>query len=97
MRSDDLLARFGGDEFVAILTSIDVAADAVTVAGKIHDAVAPPIPLDGQFVEVSISIGIAMTDPGQDPELALRHADTALYQAKHQGRARTVLYQAPPA
>jgi diguanylate cyclase (GGDEF)-like protein/PAS domain S-box-containing protein len=92
VRSDDLVARFGGDEFVAILTAVDSGSDAAAVTGKIHAALAHPIPIESHAVEVSVSIGVALNEPGQDPMLALQHADSALYQAKRAGRARTVIY-----
>ena len=66
----------------------DVAAD---VAAKIHDHAAVPLLIDDGMIPVSISIGISLAHAGDDPESALQRADNALYQAKQQGRGRTVI------
>ena len=64
LRADDLLARFGGDEFVALLTGIRGPVRCRLVAEQVHTVVRAPIPLDdGREVYVSLSIGVAMVDP----------------------------------
>jgi PAS domain S-box-containing protein len=81
------LARFGGDEFAIILTSIHRPSDATRVAGRLGQAVAEPFDISGQEVFVSASIGIALNVTGYErPEDMLRDADTALYRAKAAGR-----------
>jgi diguanylate cyclase (GGDEF)-like protein/PAS domain S-box-containing protein len=90
LRADDLVARFGGDEFVALLSAIEDPSDARLVAEHVHSVVGAPIPLeDGAEVHVSMSIGIALVDPG-DAEEAIRRADRGMYRAKGAGGRRTV-------
>lgn len=101
LRTDDLLARFGGDEFVALLTGIRDPSDARMVAEQVHTVVRAPIPLDdGAEVQVSLSIGIAMVDPadpaamvdpGDPAEAAIRRADKGMYRAKATGGGSTVV------
>lgn len=83
MRTTDTLARFGGDEFVAICEDLSGADDAKRVAAHMIAAVGRKWTIDGQVIPVSISIGIAVADsPVADPTALLRDADTAMYQAK---------------
>ena len=86
MRGEDTVARLGGDEFTVILEQIARPEDAATVAGKIVDALAPAIMLDGQetFVTPSIGITIFPGDSG-DSENLLKNADTAMYRVKQEG------------
>lgn len=93
VRTQDIVARLGGDEFVAVLEGVHSAADAVAVADKVRMAVSEPIAVDQTFVSTTLSIGVAVASPGDDPEATLAAADTALYVAKGQGRNRTALYQ----
>jgi diguanylate cyclase (GGDEF)-like protein len=85
MRSEDILSRFGGDEFVGLIQQ--VPADLTALAQLMHrllQAAAKPIYLDGIKLQVSRSIGVTVAD-SQDFEsvdLLLRQADHAMYQAK---------------
>jgi diguanylate cyclase (GGDEF)-like protein/PAS domain S-box-containing protein len=88
MRDMDTLARFGGDEFVAVLEGLDGPQSVATLAGELVQLLGLPFTLaGGQEVHIGGSIGIAMfpTD-GDSVETLLRHADTALYRAKADGR-----------
>ncbi|MBT8228417.1 MAG: GGDEF domain-containing protein [Dactylosporangium sp.] len=86
VRTTDLVARIGGDEF-AVLSS--TAADARQLACRIVAAVQSPIALDGTEVIPSLSVGIAVApDDGRDCSALLHAADRALYLAKHAGRGR---------
>jgi diguanylate cyclase (GGDEF)-like protein/PAS domain S-box-containing protein len=87
LRGGDLVARFGGDEFVVALEEVSVPEVAATVAEKILDALTPALRIDGQDFHVSASIGIALypTD-GADLQTLQKHADIAMYRAKEQGR-----------
>lgn len=92
VRGQDTVARLGGDEFVAVLEGVRSAADAVAVADKVRAAVAAPITVDETPVSTTLSIGVAVASPGDDPDVVLSEADSALYIAKAQGGNRTVLH-----
>ena len=83
VRSNDLLARFGGDEFVVLLEDVAGVDVAVTAARRICAAVQQPIVLtDGHELVASVSVGIALTEPGKSADDVLRNADVAMYEAK---------------
>ncbi len=99
-RPTDLLARYGGEEFAVILPNTDRSGAAV-VAQRIHQAVAAlAISHETSTVSdrVTISLGLSVLTPGQGlpANLLLKQADQALYQAKRQGRDRTVAFEAEP-
>jgi diguanylate cyclase (GGDEF)-like protein/PAS domain S-box-containing protein len=87
MRESDTLARFGGDEFIVLLTSLYNQESAAIVARRIQSILSHPFTLDGKQVFSSSSIGIALfPDDGHDSESLFRCADTAMYQAKETGK-----------
>jgi diguanylate cyclase (GGDEF)-like protein/PAS domain S-box-containing protein len=91
VRSTDTVSRFGGDEFVVLLSEISRPADAVLIAQKILDALGMPHAVDGHDLLVTASIGIALfPHDATDPQTLLRHADEAMFHAK---RARGKSYQ----
>ncbi len=86
-RGHDTVARYGGDEFVVILTDVQSIDDISTVAQRMIDAVAQPIELDGHELRLSLHIGISlMPQDGDDLDTLLRNAATALHQAAREGR-----------
>lgn len=88
VRSNDTVARLGGDEFTIILEDIAGAADVAAVAQKIIDVMSRSFSLDGREVFVTVSIGIALHPTcGRDAKTLIKNADTALYNAKEQGRS----------
>ena len=90
LRPDDTVARFGGDEFTALL-AVDAPSDAMRVTERIQKAFASPFSL--QVVQVETSIGIALGTPGSDrPDDLLRNADSALRRAKAQGRGNNAVF-----
>ncbi len=90
LRPDDTVARFGGDEFTALL-GIDAPQGAVRVAERMQKAFASPFSLQG--VQVETSIGVALGTPGSDqPDDLLRNADLALRRAKAQGRGSNAVF-----
>jgi diguanylate cyclase (GGDEF)-like protein/PAS domain S-box-containing protein len=91
LRSDDLVARFGGDEFVALLTSVREAADAVGVAEQLHRCVRRPIVVGQRSLAVTLSIGLAVVHPGDLSDAAVNRADLSMYRAKAAGGGRTEL------
>jgi diguanylate cyclase (GGDEF)-like protein/PAS domain S-box-containing protein len=88
LRSNDVLARVGGDEFIAVFPGIDNGGNAAIIADKVIATMAKPFILDANTARVTASIGIASyPDDGEDREALLRNADTAMYQAKADGRS----------
>jgi diguanylate cyclase (GGDEF)-like protein len=87
VREEDLVARIGGDEFVILLPRIAHAEEPARVAERVLEALARPLQIDGQPLHVGGSIGIALypADGGEIDSL-LKHADTAMYEAKEAGR-----------
>jgi diguanylate cyclase (GGDEF)-like protein len=93
VRPHDTVARLGGDEFAILLDSISHVQDATIVAGRINEELNAPIKLTRQEVFTSASIGITLSTTRYNyPNEVLRDADTAMYRAKSQGRARYVLF-----
>jgi diguanylate cyclase (GGDEF)-like protein len=87
VRQDDLVARFGGDEFAVLQSRITGAADAATLAEKIGTAVAQRCVIGHDDVAVTASIGIALTTEATGtPTDLMVQADLALYRAKDDGR-----------
>jgi diguanylate cyclase (GGDEF)-like protein/PAS domain S-box-containing protein len=87
LRASDLVARFGGDEFMVLLP--DASRDDVAeVALKLLNAVEVPVDAEGRAISVTPSVGIAMFPAdGDAPTELIKHADTAMYIAKARGRA----------
>jgi len=86
IRAQDMVARFGGDEFAIMLTHIRKVEDAIRIAHAIIDAVAQPLIIDGQQIIPGTSVGLAMaTDGDALPHNLLKYADLALYDAKERG------------
>lgn len=89
--SENVTARFGGDEFVVLLDGIRSAEDAVAVAGRLLEAFAQPYHLGEHEAFSTASIGIVTSDtPADNAEEVLRNADIAMYEAKLAGRGRYV-------
>ncbi|MDD3354553.1 EAL domain-containing protein [Zoogloea sp.] len=87
LRNEDVLARIGGDEFVVLLPQLQRDEDAAVVARKLIASLTRPFEIDGQELTVSTSIGIALyPSNGTDVDMLLKHADTAMYDAKNGGR-----------
>jgi diguanylate cyclase (GGDEF)-like protein/PAS domain S-box-containing protein len=87
VRAIDTVSRLGGDEFVIVLQEIAGPDDAVLVAEKIVDALAPSVQIEGHELRATPSIGISIfPDDGADVYALMKNADTAMYHAKEQGR-----------
>ncbi|MFH7244917.1 MAG: EAL domain-containing protein [Spirulina sp.] len=87
IRTNDTVAHLSGDEFVVLLEDIGHTQNVTPVIHKLFDALKSPVQIQGQEIYVTASMGISLfpTD-GQDPSILLRNADTAMYQAKEEGR-----------
>ncbi len=93
LREIDTLARWGGDEFTLLLPQISCVEDAAKVAQRILDAFSVPFCFAEQELYITTSIGIALSpDDGEDAETLLKHADTAMYGAKQQGKNNYQFY-----
>ncbi|MBD9506428.1 PleD family two-component system response regulator [Ensifer sp. ENS10] len=93
VRGADLACRFGGEEFVVVMpdTSAEMAAGVAERLRMIIESLPFPVPQADGVLKVTASMGIATLRPGADTaEALLKRADTALYQAKHEGRNRVV-------
>ncbi len=83
LRTEDVVARFGGDEFAVLATGLTSTDEAVLVARRLLEALATPIISDGVRLDVPASIGIALhPEHGSDVDLLVQRADIALYAAK---------------
>lgn len=95
MRRVDFAARYGGDEFLIVLTDIDQEG-AMTFAERLRESIATYLfKNDKHQRQLTTSIGIALTDPRQtslDARTVVRYADQALYEAKNKGRNRVCFY-----
>jgi diguanylate cyclase (GGDEF)-like protein/PAS domain S-box-containing protein len=83
-----VVARIGGDEFAMLLDDVQSEADASFVAARILERLGEPFYFEGHRMLVSASIGIALGSTGDTPEQLLSNADTAMYHAKTNGKAR---------
>jgi diguanylate cyclase (GGDEF)-like protein/PAS domain S-box-containing protein len=95
VRDSDTLARLGGDEFTLLLAGLVRSDDAAPIADKILDAVRLPFNIEGRDFYITTSIGISLyPEDGSDAESLIKNADTAMYQAKEQGRDNYQLFNA---
>ena len=95
--SDDtngnLIARFGGDEFVILINDLAVGKDAPRVAERLLNSLAPVYTIHGREVHSSASIGIVTSEQClESPEEVIRNADVAMYEAKRSGRACSAVF-----
>ncbi len=93
LRAADFVGRFGGDEFVVVVPDVDDDVHALALAERVFTTAMGPAKLDGVDIDVSVSMGLAITDPtGATASDLLRRADAAMYQSKRRGRGRLSLY-----
>ena len=100
VRSTDIVARFGGDEFILLLEGVDVSLDAgralyraKKVSCLINDALAQVFEINGEHFYISSSVGITEIDESVDEVFdAFKHAELAMYEAKSRGRNRYCFY-----
>jgi diguanylate cyclase (GGDEF)-like protein/PAS domain S-box-containing protein len=95
IREEDTLARLGGDEFIVVLESLMALEQAAIVAEKIIEAMGRPFFIDDHELFVSTSIGISCYPrDGEESIQLLKHADSAMYKAKEEGRNKYRYYSA---
>ncbi|MFQ5746600.1 MAG: EAL domain-containing protein [Gemmatimonadota bacterium] len=86
VRADDTVARFGGDEFILVVSDHGGVAAPRVVAEKAVEAFSEPFRLEGRDVVVTASVGVTVCpDDGDDPHVLLRNADAAMNRAKQDG------------
>jgi diguanylate cyclase (GGDEF)-like protein/PAS domain S-box-containing protein len=93
LRETDTAARLGGDEFAVILPELPDAAYATLIADRIQAKLNAPFLLGERQLSVAASIGVRLYSEAARAEDVLRDADTAMYRAKTEGRARTQLFE----
>ena len=99
VREEDVVARLGGDEFVILLPDLSedqhqAITKAELIAEKVHGILEKPFIIAEHTLHTSTSIGVAITDSENDTtDDLMKHADTAMYQAKKEGRGKTSFYQ----
>ena len=87
VRSSDVVARLSGDEFTLILPNLLRTAIIQVIAARVVNTLSRPFLLSGQRLTISASVGIAIyPQDGDDIQTLLKHADTAMYNAKGAGR-----------
>jgi len=94
MRTSDIVVRYGGEEFLAVLPAADLTST-VKVANDLREAIAAnPTPFEGNDLAITASFGAAIVQPGENlgVDEIVRRADKALYAAKAAGRNRVVTW-----
>jgi len=93
LRSDDLVGRFGGGEFVAVVPGLP-GDTVLAMANRLEEAVVGVrTPIEGGPETISLSLGVATSEGCSDLDDLLAAADAALYQAKREGRERACLLE----
>lgn len=95
-RSEDTVARVGGDEFVLIFHRLDEIPKLEAIARRLINRMEQPIPFEEETCRISSSIGIAVARHGEKPADVQNNADIALYDAKRAGRACHRVFAAEP-
>jgi diguanylate cyclase (GGDEF)-like protein len=94
VRTEDTVARIGGDEFVVLLSALGDEQQAIVTAEKIVSELALPFVLTKQTLQLAVSVGIALYPQHADePTDLISHADIAMYTAKRRGRNCYAIYQ----
>ena len=94
MRDNDSVFRFGGDEFVAIVNFSTAHDEVEKIAAELIKIIAEPVLLENTHVYVTASLGVSMyPNNADDAESLVKYADTAMYEAKKEGKNQYVFYQ----
>ena len=93
MRTEDVVVRMGGDEFIVVLKNVQSADQVLDAASRINDALSNPVIVDGRPLVTTVSVGVSVFPrDGTNMGELLRHSDTAMYQAKDRGRNNYQLF-----
>lgn len=93
VREIDVVGRFGGDEFVIVAPGLDSETEAQKLAERVFTEVCGRAHCGGVAVELSVSMGVALSSPDADSaEILMQRADTAMYAAKRAGRGRVEVF-----
>lgn len=96
MRSEEIMARVGGDEFAAIIRRLRSPPEAGVVAGRLLKALVPPLFLNERSLHVTASIGISLYPfDGEEAETLLKHADAAMFRVKKRGGNGLEFFETP--
>ena len=87
VRPGDTISRFGGDEFVVLAEDLEGPDDAGVLASRLLSTMTQPLVVEGQQVDMTMSIGVAVATGVDDPSALIAAADTAMYRAKRAGRS----------
>ena len=85
-RAMDTVGRYGGDEFVVVCEELEDEAGARLAAERLHQEVARPLDVDLTHLDVAMSLGVALAEPGESAESVMHRADQAMYRAKAERR-----------
>lgn len=95
LRAHDCVARFGGDEFVLLLSQLNSRCECEILLQRIMASISRPYGLNGEYIQITASMGYTLyPDDDHDPDTLIRHADQAMYQAKQAGRNRIQAFDA---
>ena len=95
LRETDSIARFGGDEFVVLITDLEKTSDCVPVLERLLEATASLLPVNHLLLKISASIGVTIfPQDNLGPDQLVRHADQAMYQAKQSGKNQYYFFDA---
>ena len=93
VRTEDVVVRMGGDEFIVVLKNVKSPQLVNETAARINEALGAPVIVDGRPLVTTVSIGVSLYPrDGTDIGELLRHSDTAMYQAKDRGRNNFQLF-----
>ncbi|MGB3203339.1 MAG: diguanylate cyclase [Nodosilinea sp.] len=93
LRAEDLLVRWGGDEFIIVMAFVNTREDVRGTCDRLVTSLQAAFSINHHSLQISTSMGVAFYPThGSDPEVLLLHADQALYQAKQQGRNTYAFY-----
>lgn len=87
VRPGDTISRFGGDEFVVLAEDLEGPDDAGVLASRLLSVMTQPLVIEGEQVDMTMSIGVAVATGVDDPSALIAAADTAMYRAKRAGRS----------